>query len=1648
MDAEEFFKGLPQQDKLAVITVALPGIKEFLGEVLVEENLSDKGEQFRLDFVDILDKLGWTAQGNEIYTPLTNDHQPPHQSGETHRRKTEDDLQGDIEDNTAQTHWSAEAVVIGDKEVGDNLPCHKETASTGDGGIIICSSPLPQADSPVHLDSLNLPMLDSVDTWSRETIISEASSAELEIYDGSGSDVNVQEEGYFTGDNVFVDYSVQKLDLEPNELGELHSGVMYIREHPGWHKRWFTMNNHCLTCFRHRSESRMLFQIPLKGAKIVPTDQKKSRMFPLTLSVPRIHETITFATTEEHTRQKWVYVMNCVISRLKEDEETSDVPVSPSFNSYDSYCKLVGSESDPDKHNISAEVSEKNELLRRRKVSCWVESPRIVEPSQSWTSSKNSAHSNEDETLTQWKLGLDDEDEMLVMNNDLSPDLGEDESFKELQEILPDIIQGLSGPTSGGKKKNKILKANSLVKVNEVSEEGALPSGGEKSLSTSDLQTAGPKVKRHSSLVTSLSSKAMRVKSRLTGSIFSKGRKHDPGKGLRDISSTKSTTFSGYLLRKKGPNWKNRWCVVKEHWLFCYKDFGVGIAELEVPLLDTSIKTVEDKDYEKPYMFILTCEKEDLYFAAENEAELEEWLLVLKDEIEVTDNSTSVSVFVADSSEQTQLSAPAIFSLVSASAPSSPSTSQSKSRRSNKGNKDVSPATEGKKTSIFSSLGNKLTKTKPKAFSSGAVNVPSEAASESHSVEDGLVSVQPASRAEHDQDESTGVGKHTQIEGLEVPFSHSMEGFLNQRVEEDTWLKCWVRLEKHSLHIHDEKDSADSVVVKIKLNNCVVKDWIDAKRPFVMEIRRTLGRPHYLQAESESEYLKWKESISSAVIHSPKVTRRPVLTWSSTEEGPATSQRHKSKYDSVERDEVFQKIEETATSNPGRPNTPLNPSPRPSTAGDVSNSESDDGQSVHTLAQSEPVLEPVERWRSFSEGEQEEERKTRTKLHRSISNAIQVLPHLPGKRKRRSRTVPNICVSPDLLVNVKHSSCLFMRSGKGLWTKRWCVLQQDKLHLFKRPDEEVPVLSIPLSQCEVRRTNKKTKKFTFELNVPSEKEDYCFAADNEKEMLTWIRMLRVIAEEEPPESRLLNGHNKVSNAEALHESKDPTQDTNQFSPEVRKIDQNGNGDEPSSSPTGLLKDQNLITAGGKREDLSMPNTVSKPTSLDGVLKLLQDQQLLQQIGQQKFNRVKRAQEAWQRSAAAVLKEKRKGSETSDPGKGDTTVVKGNTGEPIRRRAVSMSTAQTMRKELELIPITSFQDTNDAIEKFEKLAEEEKLRTLKKETLLKKRRNSLTLEKGVLQKKIHKQSDKKNTVKKLLGKDEVASVENKQHAEERLLLLNQELANIEKDLMDNKMNEAQALDNLNVMKTKTVRKLSFVKPATTKVQLQQKRDTFKNSHSESSSSQGSTEDRSGRDSPKTPQSLEAARKQSTAVSLAVLENELRKISPVGGRKLTLAGININNNIIRDPMHGRVSQSSEGSQEDCKLKDSPVINRKLELEKEASSESDGSATGDMSSFPKKKLCDTAEVRRKKYSTGSQVAFHKLSVEIPTQGDSKDEEHKHRPSVTSQRSIDETIALRKVSVASDSDGHRASLMNALSQIKDFEEFAAVSIGERRGK
>lgn len=1641
MNVDDFIKGLSEQHQLAVIKFALPGVHEFLEDILAAENLSEKGENLRLEFVSILKNLGSAPQSDEINTVTSNDKESPQQHSLLLR--SDDDLvfnKGYSHDNTEQAHWPEETAEPDEKESEEILPCHKRTDSTEERGIFLCSTSLPQSDATSHKDTLKVPILDSVDAWSRDTIISETSSAEVEVLDGWESDVNGHEEGYFTGDNVFVDYSVQTLDLQPNEFGELHSGVMYIREHPGWHKRWFSINDQCLTCFRHRSETKMLFQIPLKGAKIIPTDRKKSRMFPITLSVPRIHETITFATTEDHSRQEWVYVINYVLSRLLEDDSSPDSPENQPAISYDTYLKLTKSEKDPNKSNPCAEELEKQNQTRRRKVSVCLEGTRISEPCRSGSDNNDNVVTG---SLSPWKMSgvEEDEEEMHVMNNDLSPGLDDVESFRELQEILPDIIQGCEVSPEGRKKKKSIFKTYSSNNVNKVDHQDgsflSVSSCEGKSLSVSDLQSPGSKVKRHGSLADSLSSKASRVKSRITGSFFKKGRKDDI-KTPRELTSSQSTTFSGYLLRKKGMNWKNRWCVVKELSLFCYKDFGIGTAELQVPLRGASVKPVIEgtEPDDKQHVFVLMGEKEELLFAAENDAEQEEWIMVLNDEIKSIENFPSP---VSDSPEKTPGMSPR--SLSNRSIPGSSSLPESKELV--KESKDSSPFST-KKTSLFSSIGHKLTKSKPKAVPVGELAVPASDVTTVGSVEGGFIFVQHG----NDSGSSTVERRSNKSCTLEVTTSHTMEGFLNQRVEDDTWLKCWVKLENHTLHIHDDKDSEDSVVVKLKLSNCVVKDRGDQQRPFVMEIRRALGRTHFLQAQSESEYNEWKKVISGSIVNSPKNPRRPVLTWSSTDEDRThRGLLGKTQGDSIDRDDVFQKTEEAPTSptgHPVRPNTPLNPSPRPSTAGDVSNSESDESESA---ARNEPLQpEPVERWRSFSEGEQEEERKTRSKLHRSISNAIPAIAHFPGKRKRRSRTVPNVQVSQELIANVKHSSCLFMRSGKGLWTKRWCVLQKDKLHLFRRPDEMVPTRSIPLRQCEVRCGSKKTKKFSFELNVPSEKEDLCFAADSEKEMLSWMRLLRVVAEEADAIESSKRERSDVVNVETEHKSRDVGQTSSFCATDQSPADIYQKNDEiqetSSNSPLGSQKIEETLSTNSPSEGLPKPSTFAcRPTSLDGVLKLLQDQQLMQQIGQQRFDKVKKAQKAWQRSAAAALKERRSASITpdgvmSEPTSGEAAI------DETKRRTLSLS--RTQGANTEISPSSPKLGANKIIEQFEKLAEEERLKTLKKETLLKKRRNSLTLEKDVLKKKINKTQEKKNTVKKFLGKDEAASTEDRHRVEERLEQVNRELKTIEKDLLDNKKIEAQALDTINVMKTKTVRKHSFAKSSSNRIQVEQKRNEFKNSPSESTSSQGSAEDKSDREVPRTQETLEAVRRQSTAVSLAVLEKELRKISPVGGRKIGGG----------EPFrHGRVSWSSEGSQEDSGLKDSPIFAKKQFLEKKISVSSEG-APGDQS-FSRPNLADSAELRRKRFSaSGSKVAFHNLSVEIPTE-DEKDVEDgktvtdRHRMSTASEPGASE-ITLRKLSVNSEKglEDHRASLLNALSQIKDFEEFAAVSVGDKWNK
>ena len=84
-----------------------------------------------------------------------------------------------------------------------------------------------------------------------------------------------------------------------------------------------------------------------------------------------------------------------------------------------------------------------------------------------------------------------------------------------------------------------------------------------------------------------------------------------------------------------------------------------------------------------------------------------------------------------------------------------------------------------------------------------------------------------------------------------------------------------------------------------------------------------------------TEYKKWKSSIDASIVHLPQSARRPALTWSSVEDDRTHSRSVpllvKAQGDSIDRDDVFQKAEDTSSSasgHPVRPNTPLNPSPR------------------------------------------------------------------------------------------------------------------------------------------------------------------------------------------------------------------------------------------------------------------------------------------------------------------------------------------------------------------------------------------------------------------------------------------------------------------------------------------------------------------------------------------------------------------------------------------------------------------------------------------------------------------------------------------------------------------------------------------------
>jgi len=203
------------------------------------------------------------------------------------------------------------------------------------------------------------------------------------------------------------------MNIQPNELGQLYAGVLYIREQPGWHKRWFILTESCMQCYKYKSDEKMLFEIPLRDAKFVWTDRKRSRMYAITLSIAKLKDNITFATTEETSRQEWIYVINHVINKLSSEEDEN----------------IVTSLLQSDSHEFSL----KEPICFEQNTAC----KKTNNLHYNHSVKRNTWHAENDrgmkEVLNRLRVG--GEEEMIDLDAPVSPTLAQEESFKELQEV-------------------------------------------------------------------------------------------------------------------------------------------------------------------------------------------------------------------------------------------------------------------------------------------------------------------------------------------------------------------------------------------------------------------------------------------------------------------------------------------------------------------------------------------------------------------------------------------------------------------------------------------------------------------------------------------------------------------------------------------------------------------------------------------------------------------------------------------------------------------------------------------------------------------------------------------------------------------------------------------------------------------------------------------------------------------------------------------------------------------------------------------------------------------------------------------------------------------------------------------------------------
>jgi hypothetical protein len=269
-----------------------------------------------------------------------------------------------------------------------------------------------------------------------------------------------------------------------------------------------------------------------------------------------------------------------------------------------------------------------------------------------------------------------------------------------------------------------------------------------------------------------------------------------------------------------------------------------------------------------------------------------------------------------------------------------------------------------------------------------------------------------------------------------------------------------------------------------------------------------------------------------------------------------------------------------------------------------------------------------------------------------------------------------------------------------------------------------------------------------------------------------------------------------------------------------KSEEPGTG-ENLDDDTFVDKDEDRETPSSPRENTTTsrtslssapvsPKRRQKITSLDEVMKLLHEKQLEKELLSKQQTKSERARKRWQHSMLVVLRK--------------TRSMRTHSSSENLKSSGSFGSDSAASPELD--EKAAKVKSREIAAKYDSILEDERLKMLRRETLLKKRRNSLILRQDILQKKLNNGGGK-GTLKKRHSKSDAKEMSTaftkseNQEVVKQLAEINVELYGIKQDIATNHEEQRKISVDLNEQKRKELHEIRInldISPQTSKSSL--------------------------------------------------------------------------------------------------------------------------------------------------------------------------------------------------------------------------------------